>query len=282
MLYGKYNGRRICAAFLLMSLPFGMFFPSKTVLSEDYFHRSFEWYYKGLRWTWNLSVPLSLYNVYNSVSVSDRTRRGPSGYGFLVTTRDQYVKQVAYKLHDVSVQQGYEAYDEVSFLLAFVQSLPYTSDSVTTKYDEYPRFPIETLVDGGGDCEDTSILFATLVIILNYSAIFISPPEHYAVGVWGKNLQGFYYTFNDRTYYYCETTGDDWRIGDIPSDFEGTSASLYSIDENKQYIHGQFDPLNPGSWLRVEFAAVFAVLIIGLVYILRKRKKEREVEEFVP
>jgi len=27
----------------------------------------------------------------------------------------------------------------VSFVMAFVQSLPYTSDSVTTGYNEYPR-----------------------------------------------------------------------------------------------------------------------------------------------
>jgi len=85
-------------------------------------------------------------------------------------------------------------------------------------------------VDGGGDCEDTSILFATIVLILNYSAIFISPPNHLAVGVWGKDLHGSYYTFNSRTYYYCETTGENRKIGDLPDEYQDSRYSnLYNI-----------------------------------------------------
>jgi hypothetical protein len=152
---------------------------------------------------------------------------------------------MANKLHEAATQKGYEAFDEVSFILAFVQSLPYTSDSVTTRYDEYPRFPIETLVDDGGDCEDTAILFATLVIILNYDTIFILSPNHLAVGVWGNDLEGYYFTYNSRNYYYCETTGENWNIGDVPDAYKGISATLYSIIEGRQYIPTQDTPTVP-------------------------------------
>jgi len=200
------------------------------VLGEGYYYREFEWDYGGFQWTWSLSIPKSLYNTYQGISVSKRTQNGVGGYGFLATTRDSYVIMLANELHESATEKGYESYDEVSFILAFVQSLPYTSDSVTTGYDEYPRFPIETLVDGGGDCEDTSILFATITLILNYDTIFISPPDHCAVGILGKNLEGSYYTYHDRTYYYCETTGEGWKIGQIPNEYKSVSANLYTIN----------------------------------------------------
>lgn len=278
----KHNRKSTLVAFLLTTISVAMFSPVGATASEDFSDRSFEWNYEGLLWTWSLSIPQSLYDTYKSVSVYDRTRNGPAGYGFLATTQDYYIIQVANKLHEVAVQKKYGAYDEVSFVLAFVQSLPYTSDSVATGYDEYPRFPIETLVDYGGDCEDTSILFATLVLILNYSAIFISPPSHYAVGVWGTDLHGYYWTYNNRTYYYCETTGDNWRIGDIPNEYKDALAHLYVIDKNKQYVPSQnpFKTLDPllVFWLAVGFGAV----IIGALYIFIKRAKARKAEETNP
>jgi len=244
-------------------------------MAEEYFDKSFEWYYEDSRWTWDLPIPTSLYDSYKRVSVSDRIRRGVAGYDFLVTTRDSYVRLVANKLHEAAAEKGYESYDEVSFVLSFVQSLPYTSDSVTAGYDEYPRFPIETLVDDGGDCEDTSILFATIVLILNYSAVFISPPNHLAVGVWGTNLHGYYITYQDRDYYYCETTGEDWKIGDVPDEFQGATADIYSINPHNQY--------NPNSSLlpAILLVAVLSGVAIGLVYIFRRREKARKAKDIV-
>ena len=135
--------------------------------------------------------------------------------------------------------QRYKA--RVSFVLAFIQSLPYTSDSVTSGHDEYPRFPLETLVDNGGDCEDTAILFATLTLIMGYGTVYINPPEHYAVGILGEEgLPGYYFTYKDKRYYYCETTGDGWAIGDIPSEYQDVKATIYEINEYQQYV--------PESW----------------------------------
>ena len=53
-----------------------------------YYDKSFAWDYNGKHWTWNLSIPVDLYDAYKSVPVSTRTRNGPAGYGFLTTTED--------------------------------------------------------------------------------------------------------------------------------------------------------------------------------------------------
>jgi len=157
-------------------------------------------------------------------------------------------------------------------------------------YDEYPRFPVETLVDDGGDCEDTSILFATLMLILDYDAIFINPPDHYAVGVWGKDLYGSYYTYNNKRYYFCETTGNNFEIGDIPSEYQGASAYLYSIDYNSQYTpvqsttprpdQGTASPPNPLSifWLIV----ILGGLLLGIIYLSKRATKAQKTKDVIP
>jgi hypothetical protein len=206
--------------------------------TTEYIEKNFEWDYDGQHWTWTLNIPTALYDEYKDVSVSRRTRDGPAGYGFLTTTEDQYVRMLSNKLNESATQMGYGSFDKVSFVLAFVQSLPYTSDNVTQGYNEYPRFPIETLVDDGGDCEDTSVLFATLTLIMGFGTVYINPPNHYAVGILGNGLRGTYWEHpesSNKTYYYCETTGNNFKIGQLPTEFTGTTAFIYDIDESRQF-----------------------------------------------
>ena len=236
--------------------------------AEEQYSRHFSWSYGGTNWTWDMTIPKSLYDTYKSIPLSARTVNDPAGYSYLITTRDSYVVTLANELREVANREGYGTFDEVSLMLAFVQSLPYTSDSVTTGHDEYPRFPIETLVDRGGDCEDTSILFATLALILNYGVIFIIPPKHFAVGILGGENQGSYYNYNGGKYFYCETTGKNFRIGDIPKEYNGISVSLFSINQNEQYILGQYPYLRLLIWPAI--FAVAGMLLYG--YAHKKRK----------
>ncbi|MBI5253524.1 MAG: hypothetical protein HY930_03890 [Euryarchaeota archaeon] len=110
-----------------------------------------------------------------------------------------------------------------------MQSLPYTPDNVTTKFDEYPRYPIETLADNGGDCEDASILTAALLSNMGYKVILISPPEHMAVGIHIEGAYGSYYEIEGRKYFYLETTGKGWKIGEIPEEYRGAEVKIYQL-----------------------------------------------------
>lgn len=220
---------------LLFVLTAPVFFVKPASAAGGYIEKTFKWSYDGQDWTWTLNIPSTLYDDYSSVPESTRDANGLSGYGFLTTTKDTYVRMLAEKLNETTNGLAYESFDQVSFILAFVQSLPYTSDSVTTGYDNFPRFPVETLVDDGGDCEDTAILFATLTLILGYGTVYINPEGHLAVGILGNDLDGSYYTYNGKTYYYCETTGDGWTIGELPDEWKDETAQIYSINTNLQY-----------------------------------------------
>ncbi|MHA1612376.1 MAG: hypothetical protein ACTSYU_10030, partial [Promethearchaeota archaeon] len=219
----------------------------------------------GYTWQWELSVPKSRYDQYSSIQVNERFIYGANNFDYLVTTEDPFIRDMAIALRNSSNQMGYSQSDEIGFILAFVQSLPYTSDNITTGYDEFPRFPLETLIDGGGDCEDSSILFATLVIILGYDAIFINPPNHLAVGVMVENVEGSYIEYNNKQYFYCETTISGWSIGVLPDIFDEQDINLILINSNLQC------KLEVRSFLII--TVVILIILTGLVLVVVWRKR---------
>ena len=191
--------------------------------STELITRNYSWTYKG-KWSWEGEIPSSLYEYYQN------TPRPPTkNYSIYVThpLDDFYIDLLAGKIEKAAQQEGFTGYETIEFAAAFVQSLPYTADSVTSPYDEYPRYPIETLVDNGGDCEDTSILLASLLDNMGYKVVLIMLPNHCAVGVKiNENISGAYYKYEGDKYYYLETTGTRWEIGQLPEQYENTAASL--------------------------------------------------------
>jgi hypothetical protein len=189
--------------------------------------RQYKWWFGQREWTWSMQIPEALYDYYRQLP------RPPTlDYSVYVTNplHDYYLEMLVQKLKEASIETGFNEWETVNFAVSFVQSLPYTSDIVTTGYDEYPRYPIETLVDDGGDCEDTSILMAALLNQMGYGDILLKFPEHMSVGVLGgEGVYGTYYEHNGGKYYYLETTGEGWGIGQLPPEYDGKFAYFYDI-----------------------------------------------------
>lgn len=193
--------------------------------STDTIRRDFAWVYGGKTWTMSLHIPQYLYDFY-----SNRTRIPTDDYSVYVTHPydDEYLMNITERFEEIVSDEDYDGREEVELVVAFIQSLPYTSDSVTTHFDEYPRYPIETLVDGGGDCEDTSILASGLLDHMGYGVVLVNLPEHFGVGV-DIDSYGSYYLYEGVKYYYVETTGEGWELGQLPNEYIGDSAVIYPI-----------------------------------------------------
>ncbi len=223
------------------------------------YDRQFSWNYGGETWTWNLTIPAALFQAYVAVPESVRTQIPLSAAsGTLSPREDPYLQSLAAKLNESVAQEGYSSLQAVNFVLAFVQSIPYATDMNSTGYQNYPRFPVETLIDNVGDCKSHSILFATLTLMMGFDAVFINPPDHLAVGVLGDNLGGTSWTYNGQSYYYCETTGEGFTVGQLPDQFNGVAAYVYAIDTSEQYVvnyqslslaapNPSYAPYNPNS-----------------------------------
>lgn len=199
-------------------------------ISDIVVNQYYEWMYQRKEWTWTLQIPLSIYLEYYM-------RPRPSeweDYVYMVkdTYDDYYINMMVEQIDEAVLEANLVENERVNFVIAFIQSLPYTVDDVTTEWDEYPRYPIETLFDRGGDCEDTSILTAALFDKMGYDVclLFLSYEKHVAVGIAIQETYGSYYKYNDKKYFYLETTGEGWRIGDMPSSFTDTRAYIYPIN----------------------------------------------------
>ncbi len=194
-----------------------------------------EWSYGGSDWFYDVQIPVQTYEYFSGKPRS-------SDYGEYVDNPDDdsYMEELAGQLENAAWDEGWEAFETVSFTLAFVQSWPYTSDSVTTPYDEYPRYPVETLVDDGGDCEDTSILFSSIVRGMGYGTVLLhlEDDRHMAAGVkvtqelvdtWNQPYSLTYYNHDGDLYAFCETTGDGWELGHMPEDWISESAIIIVV-----------------------------------------------------
>ncbi|HDQ08161.1 MAG TPA: hypothetical protein ENN44_05205 [Methanoculleus sp.] len=100
---------------------------------------------------------------------------------------------------DIRTAMGLDDDEYVELMAAFVQSITYESP----EGEQTPRFPVETVVEGKGDCDDTSILLAGLLEREGYDTalFFFEEENHMAAGVRGPGA-GFMGT----GYEYIETT----------------------------------------------------------------------------
>ncbi|WP_298665711.1 hypothetical protein [uncultured Methanofollis sp.] len=176
--------------------------------------------------TATLEIPSSLF---------DRERKTPrmadhSAWGRYALSEDErpYLEALARQIASPRFNTPDEDYWRVMDVLFFVQQLPYSSDDAPASYTggavpaqaihtpggvEYPKYPVETLVDGEGDCEDSSILAASLLTFMGYDTVLLGYSDHMAVGVQMTGNGPYYadytprsYDFGGKRYYYVETT----------------------------------------------------------------------------
>ena len=199
-------------------------------------HVRSEWKYKDKRWTYEVDIPVTLYEHLKATERS--TNYGDYAINDL---DDDWLGYTATSFKEQAEQEGWGFLDTVNFVLSFAQNVPYTGDAETTGYNEYPRYPIETIVDEGGDCEDTVVLFITILKEMGYDValLLFASDEHMAAGVhvtqqfladWDEDYSPKYYVAqNGKNYAYCDTTFPGWRPGEQPPKIKG-SANIVPIE----------------------------------------------------
>lgn len=189
----------------------------------------YEWSFEWETWQWELQIPLSLYVEYME---GTRPSLGASYADMAKDPKDDvYIDNLVQQINSAALESGFTEVQKLNFVISFIQSLPYTVDIETTPYDEYPRYPVQTLFDRGGDCEDTSILAAALLDRMGYDValLLLENAQHMAIGVSISVGYGSYYDYDGKKYYYLETTGQGWQIGQIPPSITDTLAQIYPL-----------------------------------------------------
>lgn len=196
--------------------------------SENVSEITFRWKYKGSH---SLVLPdiKFLYDHYSSLE-----RLGSEDYAAYVFDKydDQYIDLIAKRL--LSLSDSSKDVEIINFVASFVQDLKYVEDDLDC---DYPRYPIESLKDARGDCEDNAILAVSILDSIGYNVSLIKIPNHVAAGVHlGKSVTAFDYYIDE--YYYLETTGSGWILGNIPPEHQDQSnISVYHISTRPLLIH---------------------------------------------
>lgn len=195
---------------------------------EGAYRLSFEGSTQGRPW----SVGFYIYKSSYARAVSEPRGRSRPEY-VAHAQQEGFADELAEILADEAENNGFtDKQMQVEFVIDFVQNLPYVPDDVSKGFDDYTKFITETVVEAGGDCEDTAIMLAAVLQAepFGYDTVLIQPPEHMAVGIYGKDdLPGVYWEYEGRRYYYIETTGKGWGIGDIPDTYRDAKAYVHQV-----------------------------------------------------
>lgn len=148
---------------------------------------------------------------------------------------DQYIDFLVHQI--LSPKQLRTDVETINFVASFVQSIEYKSDDPEDPTYEYPRYPLETLKEQRGDCEDKAILTAALLQSLGYNVSLIRLPQHMAVGVHlDETIPGYSYYIDE--YYFLETTTLHITLGRVPPEYQDiTNVTVYPISQRPLLIH---------------------------------------------
>jgi hypothetical protein len=208
---------------------------------DDYYEVEHSWNYNGKECSITLNISKNLYDYYRNerehqayVYQFKGGELPPNYYSFMLSEHDRSLMQ--------AVSQEFRRYaltekDRINLALTFVQSLPYAFDIDSKGTDEYVRYPVETLVDGCGDCEDKVALLTALLYEMDVDFLLLVLPEHMALGVHCDEVEAErYLLYQDKKYYYMETTMPNWQMGQIPEAYCSSEMEAIPVDDSPNLL----------------------------------------------
>ena len=202
--------RKLVVVIPLIAILAGSVTSFATSISKQY-----AWEYLGRTWTLTQEFAVDAYHQFRSLPrVANYTAYADY---ILDPTDDEALSSLIGGLDELAASAGLNVWEKLNLIVSFVQSFRYVSEE-----GEYPRYPIETLVEGCGDCEDLAILTAAILRQMGFRVVLLAftSERHMAVGICvlpPGSGDGQTYEWNGDTYYYLETTGTGWTIGKMPT-----------------------------------------------------------------
>lgn len=156
--------------------------------------------------------------------------------------QDQMYADLIAQFRKIRDDQGLSSDEYLELMAAYTQSITYE-----TTPDNPTKYPVETVVENAGDCDDKSVLLAGLLSHEGYKVALLSfsPESHMALGVGSTDS-----LYKDTGYAYLETTNLSY-VGIPPEELEGgviltseprvipvgNGTTLYTSGAETAYIH---------------------------------------------
>jgi hypothetical protein len=172
------------------------------------------------------------YSTYHKYREQIHSIDGVFDYAKFVTYEDKDIKKIATK-----ITKGAKTPEEKARRIEKFVHRNVVYDNSVEKYFDHVKFPIETLIEKNGDCEDMAILETALLKAAGLDAVLITFPRglreediaHVGVGIDG-NFTGYSFPDKGKNYYFDEPTGVNSPIGKIDPIYK---KSLFQIVKPK-------------------------------------------------
>jgi len=191
-------------------------------------YRTYQWPFQDRYFTLTHGFSLERYRYFRTLP----RIVAYSEYSTYVTNSrdDDELAFLVAELEKAACAANLNVWEKLSLIIAFVQSIPYVPEA-----EEYARYPLETLIEQKGDCEDSSILTAAILHQMGYHVVLLVflEEQHIAAGISVLPPKpGNYrsYRYAGRDYYYVETTCEGWQIGIIPQRYTSTP-EIVALDQ---------------------------------------------------
>ena len=214
----------------------------------------------------NVAVPETLHEYY-----VEKNHRSASSSDFPKFVTPYALKPIADKLWEIYDNEE----DFANGALMIVHQITYV-ETMPAKY------PVETMVDGQGDCDLFSYIAASIMKAggLDVALLYYEQQTHMNIGVHLSSApkdarESVYYVTHDGTrYYVAECTGgnwkDGWRVGECPTDLKQVSAEVVTLEDAEQVAPGQvsasFTAMEPSA-LSLEVSPIISLqnsaIVIG-------------------
>jgi transglutaminase-like putative cysteine protease len=157
-------------------------------------------------------------------------------YGYYVKEEKnrETVRRIVNDLLEKYTDKGASEYKRFSVIASFVHNIPYKYDSELYGTENYGAYPVETLYNNAGDCEDHAILMAAMLRELGYKCALV----YYAIPV--KEAEKIYWLnesakTGELTAHMLVAVQDKYGI---------FSGDYFDIDGEKYYL---FETVSPHS-----------------------------------
>jgi hypothetical protein len=136
------------------------------------------------------------------------------------------------------------------------------------------KYPVETMVEGQGDCDLFSFIAASVLEAGGFDVVLLYYEDqvHMNIGISLSNAPAatrdtaYYVTHEGTRYYVAECTGgnwkDGWRVGECPTDLKGVSAEVITLENSEKVAPGQvsasFTATDP-SLLSLEVSPIISI-----------------------
>lgn len=223
---------RTLGAFIFI---FTLFFSASICFAQDFHAEYLLLDRNNVTYNLNIVIPNSLQEYY-----AEKNHRvfSPSEFSSFVTP---YVfEPIAERLWEIYSNNE----DFANGVLAIVHQIDYEETSPV-------KYPIETLVDGRGDCDLFSLIAASIAKAggLDVVLLYYEQQAHMNIGIHLSTRphdardDPCYVTFEDKRYYMAECTGENWmegwRVGECPPDLNNVNVEVISLEEVELVAPGQ-------------------------------------------